>query len=457
MRTLPAARSAHRRARLSGVLAATCVVVLGLGACTADDRGSPAPSPPPAATSTTRAPESSSGGIGPLSPVTLTVAGGVDPGSAGGRALNLPAGWAAQVWANVPSARMAAWSPDGRLVVTTGGRGVVAVLTPTSDGAAPAVTTLLDGLDNPQGVAFAEREDRTVLVVGEETRLVAWDYADGATSNRRVIVDGLPGGGHGAKAVAIRDGIVSYSLGSSGNREPADRTATPERATLWQVALDGTGNHVVAHGVRNGFGLAFAPDGTLFAAVNQSDNQPYPYRDGGAYGGSEPGYVNDNPVEQVTRISPGVDLGWPYCIPDARGLAQPTDVPFVDDPEHNVDGEALDCDSIGTTMIGLPAHSAPLGLAFTTGSALPAAVGDGALIAAHGSWNRQPPRPPSVAYSPWDATTATLGAPVELITGFQDGDGSRWGRPVAAVPGADGSIYLTDDDAGLVYRITPAG
>ena len=71
------------------------------------------------------------------------------------------------------------------------------------------------------------------------------------------------------------------------------------------------------------------------------------------------------------------------------------------------------------------------------------------------SAGQQPPRPPSVAFSPWDSATNTLGAPRELVTGFQNEDGTRWGRSVTAVPGPDRSIYLTDDQAGLVYRLTP--
>jgi glucose/arabinose dehydrogenase len=347
------------------------------------------------------------------------------------------------------------WTPDGRLLVSTGGGGTVAMLTPASGGRTPTRSTLLSGLDNPQGLAFATQGGRTVLVVGEGTRITAWDYADGRVSSRRVLVDGLPAGGHGAKAVAVHGDTVFYSLASSGNREPQDRTATPQRATVRQIGLDGRGGGIVATGVRNGFGLAIAPDGTLFTAVNQDDEQPYPFHDAGEYGQVVRSYVNENPVDQVSRLTPGTELGWPLCVPDIRRGV--TEVPFVDDPEFNAHGKSLDCAALPPTMVGLPAHSAPLGLAFTHGTALQRTLGDGALIGLHGSWDRRPPRPPSVAYSPWDAATARLGAAVDLVTGFQSPDGSRWGRAVDAVPGPDGSIFVTDDLAGLVYRLTPAG
>jgi glucose/arabinose dehydrogenase len=97
---------------------------------------------------------------------------------------------------------------------------------------------------------------------------------------------------------------------------------------------------------------------------------------------------------------------------------------------------------------GLGAHSAPLGLSFTT-AGLPAPYGKGVLVGAHGSWNRRPPRAPEVAFF------ASAGQQT-LITGFQSAGGSRWGRPVMAVQGPDKAIYVSDDLANAVYRIAPA-
>lgn len=437
------------RARLAvSAVAAVSLLTAGLAAC--------AGSAPGAAPGSASTEFSLSLGASTLHPVRIAPAGGVGGGAASGRSLNLPEGWSAQVWADVPQARMAVWTPDGRLIVSTGGGGSLALLTPASDGVGPKVTTLLDGLDDPQGVAMTELGGRHVLVVGEQTRLVAWDYADGAVSNRRVILDGLPGGGHGSKMVAVQDGKVAYNIGSATNRDASDRTATPQRATIAEVGLDGSANRTLAVGVRNGEGLSFAPDGTLFAAINQADNQPYPFRDSsGQYGQTVQAYVNEHPNDQVSRITPGTDMGWPYCVPDSRGSDDLVDLGYVDDPTSNADGAALDCASIGRTQLGLPAHSAPVGFVFTTGSTLPAALGNGALITAHGSWNRQPPREPYVAYSAWDGNRRALTPARLLVTGFQGADGSRWGRSVDAVPGPDKSIYVTDDLAGLVYRLTP--
>lgn len=442
-----------RRPAVAGALAATVL----LAGCSDDSPPSDATSSKFISSGATSAPTSLGSGLGSLHPTRLTVAAGASPGAARGRSLDLPAGWTAQVWADVPSARLAAWAPDGRLVVSTGQRGDLMLLTP-SGGRTPQVHTLAAGLQDPQGLAFARRDGRDVLVVGEGTRITTYAYAGGRLTDRRVLVDDLPTGGHGNKAVAVHGDQVFYSVGSASNRDPADRTGSPARAIIAQVGLDGSGNHTVATGVRNGFGLDIAPDGTLVTAVNQSDDQPYPFRDATKrFGTTVRGYVNENPVDQVARITAGTDLGWPLCFPDTRGKRELTQLPYVRDAEHNADGRALDCGRIGRTMLGLPAHSAPLGLTFTRGAGLPRSVGDGAFIAAHGSWDRQPPREPYVAYAAWDERTKTLGPASAYVTGWQNADGSRWGRAVDAVPGLDHAVYVTDDQAGLIYRLTAPG
>ncbi|WP_084130089.1 sorbosone dehydrogenase family protein [Demequina sp. NBRC 110055] len=425
---------------------------------TADATGQPSATSPSAAAPTgaptgspTSSPSTSAPELSRLASTPLSAAGDVNAGDAEGREVTIPEGWTAEVWADVPGARLAAWSPDGRLLVSTGDRGDVVALTP-SRGAAPTQTTALEGRDNPQGLAFAEVGGREMLVLGERTRIVAFDYANGTVRDEHTLTDGLPGTGHGSKAVVVDGDHVFFSLGSESNRDPADREGDPERAVIASVPLAGGEHSVVARGVRNGFGLDVAPDGSLWTAVNQADNQPYPF-EGDAYGTVVRDYVNENPVEQLTRIDEGTDLGWPYCVPDSRDGT--TALPYVNDPQHNSDGERLDCALLAPTAVGLPSHSAPLGLAFTQGTSLENTIGTGALIAMHGSWNREPPREPSVAFSAWDAATATLAPPTTLMSGFQDDDGSRWGRPIMAVPGPDGAIYVTDDQAGLVYRIGP--
>jgi len=132
------------------------------------------------------------------------------------------------------------------------------------------------------------------------------------------------------------------------------------------------------------------------------------------------------------------------------------DLPLVPDSVTNPGGTRLDCQQLLPVQVGLPAHSAPLGLTFLEGSKLPAAWTSGAVVAVHGSWDRQPQRAPQVSWLRWNASNATLTPAVTLVGGFQNPDGSFWGRPVDAVPGPDGALYITDDAANAVYRLVPA-
>ena len=387
------------------------------------------------------------------------------------RTVYAPKGWTVSLWARVEGARMALWTPDGRLLVSRPKSGDVQLLTP---GAAatdvPRATTLIDGLTQPHGLAF----DGDDLLIASSDRVDRWRYADGRLTDRRTVVDGLPDGStgelrgayaHALKSVAVGDdGTVYVSIGSTGNTSAEDREADPQRAAILEV-VDGRAVPF-ASGVRNGTGLAVAPDGAVWTAVNNRDRVAYPYDrayDGGS--GSDLGrvlqdYVNDHPLEPVAKLTQGRDLGWPYCNPDpdvepgvAGSALDYSDRPFVRDAELNRDGSKLDCGALAPVEQGLPAHSAPLGLSFAKDGVLPDPWGAGALIGVHGSWNRTPPRAPEVAFMPW--RNGSLGDAETLLSGFQTTDGSRWGRPVAAVTGPDGAVYVTDDDAGAVYRMQP--
>jgi glucose/arabinose dehydrogenase len=203
----------------------------------------------------------------------------------------------------------------------------------------------------------------------------------------------------------------------------------------------------------------------VWTAVNNRDNVGYPYdRDYTGDGVSDRGkvitsYVNEHPLEPLAKLSSGRDLGWPYCNPDPDtdpGVpgSKPSFAsrPFVRDVQTNANGSKLDCQKLPAVEQGLGAHSAPLGLSFTT-AGLPAPLGAGALVGVHGSWNRHPPRPPEVAYFAY--AKGSLGSQQTLVSGFQSASGSRWGRPVMAVQGPDKALYVSDDLANAVYRIVP--
>ncbi|ORV08984.1 gluconolaconase [Mycolicibacterium canariasense] len=381
-----------------------------------------------------------------LVPVTVTVPAGLDqrPFDTARQAL-VPPGWTMSVWARVPKARLAAWAPDGRLLVSLPGTGQIVTV------AGGVGRPLLEGLTQPHGLAFAG----ATLLVAESDRVTAYDYRDGSATNPRPVATGLPDArspdlrgaySHALKSVTVGpDGAVYFSIGSTGNISAHDRTASPPRATIMRVPPGGGPAAVYATGVRNGTGLATAPDGSIWTAVNNRDNIADP-----ATGQVDAEYVAENPPEAIARLTPGRELGWPYCHP----IGGPAGAPFVRDVQTNADGGALDCAALPPVEQTIGAHAAPLGMSFTDG-ALPAPYTTGALLGVHGSWNRRPPRAPEVTFLPW--RSATLGTAQTLVGGFQSADGTRWGRPVSAVVGPDGAVYVTDDYADAVYRLAPPG
>jgi glucose/arabinose dehydrogenase len=355
----------------------------------------------------------------------------------------VPAGWTLSVWARVPNARLAAWAPDGSLLVSVPSSGQIVKLESGRD------SVLLDGLDQPHGVAFSGN----TLYVAESDQIDSYSYAAGVASNRHTIADGLPDAkspdlrgayAHALKSVAVgRDGAVYFSIGSTGNTTADDRAANPPRATIMRIPPGGGPPQPFSTGVRNGTGLAIGPDGSVWTAVNNRDNIADPQT-----GEVTSDYVGGHPPEAVARLTPGRELGWPYCNPDGG----PANLPFIRDVQTNADGDRLDCASLPPVEQSLGAHAAPLGMSFTE-NALPAPYANGALVGVHGSWNRQPPYAPEVAFFPW--RDGTLGNQQTLVGGFQTDDGTRWGRPVAAVTGPDGAVYITDDYAGAIYRLAP--
>lgn len=398
----------------------------------------------------------------------------VPPGQGGAfavkRKLHVPPGWTVSVWARVSDARMEAWTPQGDLLVSQPDEGTVAELMPDKKGLARELT-VLTGLTQPQGLAFARVGGDWMLYVAEADQLVRYAWRENGVSGKpQVIAPHLPGikpsgdDNHTVKDVAVApDGTLYFNVGSSSNASPDDRAFQPPRATIMSVRPDGTGLRVVERGVRNGEGLAVAPDGTAWTAVNNRDNIPYPFHSPyaghhDAFGQVIQAYVNNHPPDEVVPVTQGRDLGWPYCNPD-QDVNHPagslTRIPLVPDALTNPHGHHLSCAHLPPVDVGLPAHSAPLGLAFLERSHLPAPWKNGAVVAVHGSWNRVPPRPPAVLWLPWNAAKRSLGAAVVMVTGFQNSDGSRWGRPADAVPGPDGALYISDDTAGAIYRLAP--
>jgi glucose/arabinose dehydrogenase len=389
------------------------------------------------------------------------------------RTLTLPRGWRAQVWARAPGARLMTWTPEGHLLVSQPYGGVVFEVNPGAHPSDPASTdVILRGLTNPQGMAFDRLDGHEVLYLAESNEVDRYDWNNGTLGARTVVIHNLPDTEpsgddvHRLKTVAIgADHSIYVDIGSSSNATPQNPADRPPRASILRFNSDGSHMLLFATGVRNGDGLSFAPDGTLWTAVNERDSITYPFHRsyGGhadAFGQLMTSYVNNHPPDQIARVTPGRNMGWPFCNPDpdvspgqASSRFDYANMRFTADALTNPGARRMNCGKLKPIERGIPAHSAPLGFHFLKGSALPAPWNGGAVVGTHGSWDRTPPRAPGVLWMPWSRSQHTLGTAIPIVTGFQTG--GRWGRPVDAVPGPDGALYVSDDTAGVVYRIVP--
>jgi glucose/arabinose dehydrogenase len=383
------------------------------------------------------------------------------------RTLTVPRGWKVEVWALMPDARFMTWTPEGDLLVSEPYDDRVVELVPAANPAAPPTERLLlSGLTWPQGLAFDTLDGQTVLYVAESDEIdrYLWRGAAGIGA-RTVIVRDLPDlDPRGDEVNRLKTLVVGanhriyVNIGSAFNASTRDVAGNPPRASVVSYAPDGGDMQVLATGVRNAEGLSFAPNGVLWGAVNGRDDIPYPFHRsyGGvadAYGKVIPSYADSHPPDAVVALTPGRDLGWPYCNPDTdKGLIDPR---WDDDEQNNAGGKALDCSTLTPINVGLRAHSAPLGLNFLEHSKLPEALTGGALLAVHGSAERPPRQAPAVLWLPWSTASEALSSPVTLISGFQIPNGTRWGRPADAIPGPNGDLYISDDTAGAIYRLTP--
>ena len=382
------------------------------------------------------------------------------------RSLTVPAKDIVAVYARVRGARFLVVTPDGSLLVALPDAGTLMLVRPNPNGD-PIISTFASGFKQPQGMAFHTSGGTTYLYVAESDQINRFVYHAGdlTAQGRQVLITGLPDAstpelkgayGHALKDIALDGNDKLYvSIGSSCNVCTSDQQATPVRGAIYQYDADGSNGRLFAQGIRNAEGLAILPGtNTLWIAVNNRDNIPYPYNDStGQYGKVIQSYVDNHPPDEFIQVRDGGNYGWPYCNPTPDSPSGYDNMPFDRSFDMNADGH-VDCSAMDMVTKGFQAHSAPLGLAFLQNTAAPAAYGQGAVIAFHGSWNRSTKTGYKVVYVPFSGPAPVAGLPVDLVTGWSDGV-CDWGRPVGVAVDGTGNLFISDDLSGTIYKLSP--
>ncbi len=346
--------------------------------------------------------------------------------------LQLPAGFHIEVLTDaVPSARAMTLghSADGHAVVYVGsGRAGKVYAVEIDQGRATAVHTVASGLALPIGVAYRDG----ALYVSAVSKILRLDAIDTHLKNPptpKVVTDRLPGEKHhGGRFIAFGpDGMLYFAVGAPCNICKPD----PERyANIQRMKPDGSGLQRVAHGVRNSVGFDWSPlDRTLWFTDNGRDMMG-----------------DDVPSDELNHvITADPDFGYPYC-----------HAGDVSDPEF---GKGHPCAEFVAPAAKLGAHVAALGMRFYTGTMFPEAYRNNIFIAEHGSWNRSRKVGYRVVRLVLDGHGKVV-SDTPFVSGWlqhgADGAESVWGRPVDVLVLPDGSLLISDDHAGAIYRVRHA-
>jgi glucose/arabinose dehydrogenase len=336
--------------------------------------------------------------------------------------LTLPKGFHIAVYADqVPDARELALGAQGTVFVGSMEAGKVYALTDSNgDGVADKVRVIASGLQLPVGVAFRNGD---LYVSAVRRILVLRDIEQhlDAPPRPEVVTDKLPyrSGDHSWKFIAFGpDGKLYVPVGAPCNICEVGK----DFGKLMRMNADGSGLEDVAYGIRNTVGFAWQPgSNALWFTDNGRDL-----------------LGDDVPSDELDRLSHvGEHFGYPYC--------HQGDVP---DPQF---GAGHPCSGFTPPVLKLGAHVAALGLRFYQGSQFPASYQGAAIIAEHGSWNRTEKSGYRVMVARLQGSQVLSYQP--LISGFVQ-DENAWGRPADVQPLPDGSLLVSDDLAGAVYRVT---
>lgn len=337
------------------------------------------------------------------------------------KGINLPEGFAITEFAKVENARSLALSPSGTVFV--GNRAedkVYALQDLDNDGVAEKKFVLASGLKSPNGVAFKDGH----LYVAEISRILVFKNIEQnlESPSFEVVYDQYPTEGHhGWKYIAFGpDGKLYVPVGAPCNICESDEIY----ASITRINTDGTGMEIVAEGVRNTVGFDWNPTtGDLWFTDNGRD------------------MMGDNfpPCELNKLTDDKQHFGYPYC--HGGDIA---------DPEF---GDKRHCNDFVKPMFNFKAHTAPLGMHFYEGNMFPKAYQGDVFVAQHGSWNRSSKIGYRIMRMHIEGDRVTKSE--VFADGWLDDDSQDiTGRPVDVIELKDGSLLISDDYAGVVYRVT---
>lgn len=345
--------------------------------------------------------------------------------------LKAPAGFQVTVFAeNVPNARQLAKSPSGIIYAGSRRAGkVYAIVDSDNDFKADTVYTIADGLRLPSGIAYKDG-DLYVAAVSEIWRFDDIDEQLSSPPAPVLITDDYPTEGHhGWKYLGFGpDGKLYVPVGAPCNVCNYEEE-NPIFSTITRINPDGTGREIVARGVRNSVGFTWHPKTkNLWFTDNGRD-----------------WLGDDTPSCELNELTEeGQHFGFPFLHGND-----------VWDPEYGEEGKKRSEEFI-RPVVELGPHVAPLGMIFYTGDMFPTAYKNTALIALHGSWNRSEKIGYEIVQVRFDeAGNVTRYEP--FITGWLGENEEVRGRPVSILQLNDGSILISDDQSGKIYRVTYSG
>ena len=337
--------------------------------------------------------------------------------------LNVPEGFTVTKYATVQNARAMIVAPDGSVYVSTPGKNAISrLIDENHDGVADTVMVVLTGLDRPHGMAF-HKGKFYVANTGGVVRF-ALDEKGIPTGAPEQVNRFDPGKNHWTRSIVFgADDRMYVSIGSTCN---ICVETSPERAAVMVYDENGQNGKLYSRGLRNAVGMAVNPTTKqIWVTQHERDNLQPDHQ--------------DLPTEEINILSAGKDYGWPYC----HG-------PKIPNPEFH---DQARCNRTVSPALRMQAHSAPLGITFLDkATTFPEEWRGDALVAFHGSWNRDVPTGAKVV-----RIRVKNGKPVsyeDFITGWQNEAGARWGRPVDFAVLRDGSVLVSDDAGNTIFRVT---